>query len=376
MNILVVGRTLPTNKTGSYGTFEFEQAQALSKKENTGFLFLENSSILTNRKIKKINRIHQDIPIVGFYLPIKGLPRKLYDFIKAKLFINMYEQFVSDYWKPDIVHIHYPLLTVNSRIIDYLKSQNVKLFATEHWSKVQKKEISANQKKLLEKIFINTNKLICVSEPLQQSITEMINTSSNNPIVIPNMIDDIFFGKNYSYKKNAEEFIFTFIGMLTDVKQVNLLIKAFQNTFKENKSVKLVIIGDGPLRNRLEKQADSNDNIRFVGWKAKNEVQSYLMKTSVYVSASVTETFGVPFIEALAIGIPVIGADNLPIKKYINKHNGVLFKVGDEVDLQEKMWYLYSNRQYYDENAIRDSIERKFSTEVISNKIITTYKEN
>ena len=52
MHILVLGRALPTEKSGSLGLFEFEQAIELSKHVTVGFIFIETSSILSNRQIK------------------------------------------------------------------------------------------------------------------------------------------------------------------------------------------------------------------------------------------------------------------------------------------------------------------------------------
>lgn len=373
MRIVTLGRTLPQRNTGSFGLFEFQQAKAISEFEESGFLFIENSSLLSTRKVSKINMIHDSIPTVGAYLPIKGLPPVIYDSIRTKLFISAYNDFCSTYWKPEVIHVHFPLLVLNHKIIDFLLSQNVRIVVTEHWTKVQKKEISNKQVKLLNRILLVCRKFICVSEDLKESITELCDYKGDKITVIPNMISDIFFETE---NKETDDFIFTYIGRLTHVKRVDLLIKAFQNTFAEESKVKLVIIGDGPEKSKISNliSNDFKERIMLLGNQPKEVVAEKLETTSVYVSASNYETFGVPFIEALAMGIPVIAANNLPVRKYINGDNGLLFKVDDLDDLSSKMKNIYSNFESYDEKLIKEEIKELFSPDSVSLEIIKTYK--
>ena len=145
MKILVLGRTLPKSGMGSKGLCEFEQTNSLLQLGKVGYLFMETSSLLSVRFIKRTNRMNGRIPIVGVYLPVKGIYKHIYEYIRYKLFIMLYNEFVQNYWKPDIIHIHYPLLTINPKIIKFIKEKNIKLVITEHWSKVMKKELKKNQ---------------------------------------------------------------------------------------------------------------------------------------------------------------------------------------------------------------------------------------
>jgi len=92
-----------------------------------------------------------------------------------------------------------------------------------------------------------------------------------------------------------------FIGRLTKEKNIELLIQTVKDKYN------IIIIGDGPDRNRLERIAKSYKNISFLG-KVKN-VYSYLKSSRLFVMPSTREGFGIVVIEALAAGIPAVVLD-------------------------------------------------------------------
>ncbi len=71
----------------------------------------------------------------------------------------------------------------------------------------------------------------------------------------------------------------------------------------------LVIVGDGPYRGELEAQVQRlgiSDRVRFVGCVPPQEVQRWYRMGDVFLSASLSETQGLTFIEALACGLPML----------------------------------------------------------------------
>lgn len=70
-----------------------------------------------------------------------------------------------------------------------------------------------------------------------------------------------------------------------------------------------VLVGDGPSRNELEDLADHlgiRDMVRFAGFRAPEEVADYYRMADLFVSASLSETQGLTFIEAMACGVPLL----------------------------------------------------------------------
>lgn len=372
MKILVVGRTLPQKDTGMMGIFEFEQAKALSEQIDCGYLYCDNRSVKKLRKIRTVNGIIEGVPTIGINLPIGGLYRKAFENVKAYLFIRQYKLFKKKYWKPDIVHIHFPLISSNIEIIKFLKNENIKIVITEHWSKVQSKTIEQWRKKQLDYTFNQTDAFITVSEKLKQSVYELINVDKGIS-VIPNMVSEKFIDSQQS-KNNDNKFSLISIGRLVEGKRFDVLIKAFIRA-NTDANMELIIIGDGPERKQLEKLANGKKEIQFKGFLNRTDTASLLKSADVFVSASILETFGVPFIEAICSGKPIIGASNLPIIEHFKPYIGEIFEADNINDLSEKIVTVMNNNNFYDEQEIRKYGVEHFSPKSVCKKLTNIYKE-
>lgn len=373
MKILVIGRALPDRNKGSFGLFEFQQTVALGKYVDVSYLFVENTPILS--KYKKINKVVNGIPTIGRHVPLKGF-FGLFNLFRSKMFISIYDEYMKLYGKPDIVHVHFPTIVLNDKIIDFFEKNRIKLVVTEHWSKVQNKELSKRKIKLLKRISAFSEFVVCVSDQLKKSIDELTENKTNT-IVIPNMISDIFFKQKTNRSSIDNKFVFTYIGSFVRTKRIELLVSAFENEFLMEDNIKLNIVGGGGKINSLKRMIKDKtlEKINFTGAVSNKEVVNYLSYTSAYVSASKLETFGVPFVEALAMGIPIIAADNLPIAKYINHENGLLFKVDNQKDLQTQMRKIYVNKENYDSKMIAKNIYDIFSSDIIVKQLLELYNE-
>jgi glycosyltransferase involved in cell wall biosynthesis len=104
-----------------------------------------------------------------------------------------------------------------------------------------------------------------------------------------------------------------FAGRLIEDKHVDRIIKGFDCITPEE-NISLGIIGDGPQRNRLERIAnrcDVKDQISFLDFLDDYEdVLAHMKAASIFVSPSTREGFGITYLEAMAAGCTVIGADH------------------------------------------------------------------
>ena len=103
--------------------------------------------------------------------------------------------------------------------------------------------------------------------------------------------------------------VFIYVGRLSPEKEVEVAIRAFQ-AMQDSKaySTKLIIVGDGPDRQRLEKLCTSDDVI-FMGSLTGNKLSEAYASADVFLFPSQVETFGNVVLEALSSGLVVVAYD-------------------------------------------------------------------
>jgi len=269
--------------------------------------------------------------------------------------------------KPDIFHGHWAL---PGGYIAYLMS---KLFAKPFVVSIHGGEINMFKKfKFLRKIIINglnqSSKIIANSTYTKN---EMIKLGANPKKIIiikmsPNFIE---LETNYENiktfrKKFSESKIILFTGRLVELKGVEYLIRSLNEIKKSD--VHLIIAGNGPLKNDLEKLTRSlnlENKVTFFGWADNQElgllhsISDIFVCPSIVDSAGATEGLGLAIPEAMKSGLPVIAsAVGGIIDTVKNEVNGIL--------VEEK-----------NPKAIASAIERIISDEELRKKIIENSKE-
>lgn len=378
MYVLTIGRSLPAKDTGMMGIFEFEQANALSKKGcKVVYAFCDTRSIKHLRKYGSYHKRLNDVTVFGYHLPIGGLPQKLFSKIKTWYFKKIMNNIVNEKGIPDILHIHFPLLTLTDEIWELLKTFNRPIVVTEHWTKVQTKELEPFRINLLKKIVKESKEFICVGEPLRKSVIELTDTNKSIK-VIPNMVSPLFYYKGDSLldEESTTHFEFITVGRLVEVKRFDIVIAAFTKAFKQDKNVKLTIVGGGPLYDKLKRQINDlgmSDRIVMAGFLSRKDTAEMIQRSNAFVSASVLETFGVPFIESMACGKPVIGVKNGPIDAYIDESNGILFEPDNIDDLKRALKQMYRNKKSYNAKQIAEKTYRLFSEDAVAEQLLKIF---
>lgn len=132
-----------------------------------------------------------------------------------------------------------------------------------------------------------------------------------------------------------EEIVFLYVGRLTEVKNIDLLIDAFSRLY--NQSAALVIVGAGDKEQFLKQKVAELKlkSVYFKGAKGIPELFKYYAVADVFVLPSSFEPWGLVVNEALACGIPVIVSHKVGASEDLVKdeYNGFIFKSGDEDEL-------------------------------------------
>lgn len=121
------------------------------------------------------------------------------------------------------------------------------------------------------------------------------------------------------------------VSRLSPEKGVDVVMAAYKQLQIQqlHRSLKLVIVGDGPDRSRLETMATGNEDIVFTGAKLGDELAAHYASADVFVFASQVETFGNVVTEAMASGLPVYAFDDAAAAMYVDEHCGGLVALGD-----------------------------------------------
>jgi glycosyltransferase involved in cell wall biosynthesis len=102
------------------------------------------------------------------------------------------------------------------------------------------------------------------------------------------------------------------VGRFADIKAPYLTLAAFQLIAKDNPDARLVMVGDGPLRMQLERQAQGIDNtVVFHGRISERDKLALLRDSDLLVLPGdrSNEAFGIVQLEAMACGVPALAFD-------------------------------------------------------------------
>jgi glycosyltransferase involved in cell wall biosynthesis len=118
------------------------------------------------------------------------------------------------------------------------------------------------------------------------------------------------------------------VGRLAAEKNLDVALQAHAAMQSHHADVKLVFVGDGPLRESLQQRCPQ---AVFAGMRRHEELAGYYASADLFVFPSLTETFGNVTIEALASGLPVLAFDTAAASDWVQSHvNGWLVPAGHD----------------------------------------------
>jgi glycosyltransferase involved in cell wall biosynthesis len=177
--------------------------------------------------------------------------------------------------------------------------------------------------------------------------------------------------------------IILFVGRLVEFKGAEFLIKAASEVQRQFPAVELVLIGDGPLRNDLERLAkQSLRRYRFLGLRTYEEVCNWMNRASVLCMPSVTlrsgeaEGFGMVCAETQAVGKPVVAFASGGISEIISHGNtGFLAAERDWQTLAGYLMTLLQSAELRERfgRAARELMVRQFDLERCTRQLESVY---
>jgi N-acetyl-alpha-D-glucosaminyl L-malate synthase BshA len=195
--------------------------------------------------------------------------------------------------------------------------------------------------------------------------------------VIPNFIDLHRFRKHEKSHFRAAiapegEKLLVHTSNFRTVKRVEDVLRIFAGV-RQHMPAKLLLVGDGPDRSRMEKLArdlDCHRDLRFLG--KLEAVEEVLSVSDLFLMPSENESFGLAALEAMACEVPVVSTNAGGIPE-LNVHGqtGMLSEIGDVDDMVKNALYVLD-----DENLPRfKAAARARAEEFAVDNIVPLYED-
>src|SRR5699024_8875272 len=171
------------------------------------------------------------------------------------------------------------------------------------------------------------------------------------------------------------------VGRLIEVKNYQALIEAFKILKKRKRNIdaKLLIIGDGKLRNKLEKQVEKNrlnNDVIFTGNLDRDSVFGLLKEIDIFVMPSKWEGFCNALVEAMAAKKAVVCSD-IPVLREVAGDAALFAKPGKPVKFAQNIIQLLENDDLLNEMKMKAGQRAQtFSLAACAKKYINEYRVN
>lgn len=334
----------------------FIDRQMLSKPIH--YLSMKKNIILQEKNYQVYIKRILDYEKISYDLALKNYVQKL---------DKAFKRYLKNNPKPDVIQVMVSLPAGYAACI-LGKKYNIPVVITEHASYF--KEFFSGTKKKYGDFILENSYFTTVSEFMAQDIRKL----GYKCEVIPNMVNvDLFKGQ----RKPIKELRILIVSAFRKGKKIQTAIEALKIIIEKEKiDAKLTIVGTG-LGNYYQNKChelEMDNYVNFVGQKSKEEIVEILKKHNMLVITSEFETFGIPGIEALASGIPVVSTRCHGPEEYIDDSCGKLVAIENAQEMAQAILEVYHNLDKYDPNYLR-SIADQYSNKNVISKAVKIYKE-
>ncbi len=359
--------------------------KALEKKGHTVYVVTVSNNAL-KYEIDEENNI----------IKIPGIPIGIYDYRISRIYpISMINTMKN--WHLDVIHSHTEFgIGIFARL--FAKQFNIPLVHTYHtlyedythyithgyFDKSSKKIVEYLTKFYCDK---TATELIVPTNKIYKLFKEKYEFEKNIHIIPTGIEVDRFYTENVDKKEVAilrkklgltkRDFVILFVGRLAEEKNIEFLLKSQKYFSKNYPNIKLLIVGDGPDKEKYEELSQKNKIDSFTifnGKAAWEEIPLYYHCANLFATASTTETQGLTVIEAMAAGITPLCIDDESFKgTVVDDLNGRIFKTNKEYENQVIELYKNSDKLAKISNQARIQAEHCSSLNY-AERVLEVYK--
>lgn len=372
MVIWVIGRSYPVPENEMEGSFELEQAKMLARYGNEVHyltcLLHPIEKVNGKRGVHSWEEDGVQVTMLSVFFPPRVYP---YYFVNRRntQWKKLFNKVEQKYGIPDVIHIHYPAMLMIADALKVYHDKDVRVVATEHWSKVLSKKLDSIELREYKKYTGVLDKIICVGAPLANSVKELIGIDC---VVVPNVVNELFKPTDQQH----DGFRFVAVGRLRKAKQFDKIIEAFCDCFEGQSNIMLTIIGGGDEKDNLQRliaERNAQNQVKMVGNQTREKTAEIVSNCDNLICYSTNETFGVPIIEAWACGISAIATTAAAVIDKFDKRLGVEVDYKDFDGLKAALKYVYKHRNEYDKTFVSSYANSRFSEASVYKRIMAIY---
>jgi len=228
----------------------------------------------------------------------------------------------------------------------------------------------------LPHIFKNADLIITPSQNTKNDILKLYKTKNNVAVIpegiIPPNLDPTLFSSNQNLKNISPPYIL-FLGTIEPRKDLETLINAFLELKNSNFiHHQLVLAGGIGWKNKelLKKIANHHKNIILTDYVSEDEKASLYKHADIFVYPSLYEGFGLPPLEAMSYGIPVICSTGGSLKEIFEKH-ALMFEPKNKELLKSHILKLINNPDSR-QKLVQEGLEysKQFTWEKTAKKVL------
>lgn len=248
-----------------------------------------------------------------------------------------------------IIHIHYPLDSfIYFGICRWILP--IKLITSVHGADLfPGGRPKARYSFSMRFLFMSSDRILAPSRAFLGEVMTIFPSVQDKSTYVHNAVDlDEFCEPPHSTTGRRHARYILSIAAHNEKKGLDVLLHSFARLAGSNPELRLVLVGDGPLRKSLEELAKElclNGRSEFVGRKDRDQTVALLHDCEVFVLPSRSEPFGIAVIEAMACRRPVVASAVGGIREIIEDgKGGILVQPGDPEVLAEAIRRVVADR--------------------------------
>nr|WP_317999998.1 RecX family transcriptional regulator [uncultured Faecalibacillus sp.] len=353
-DVLVVTSELPSDTT--YDASQDEQVLRVPGLEIQALYGYRACNIFSFKGMKEIKRFNPEVIHV-----------------QTEFGIGIFGRIAGEYLDIPVVYTYHTMWTDYSHYVNPINSETVDAVVKKVITKISKFYGNSCQGLIVPS---NKTKEALLHYGLKQKNVYTIPTGLELERFSIRNKDDVLCQELIKKYHLEGHFVLTFLGRIAPEKSITVIIDALKEVVKINDNIRFLIVGGGPQLDEL-KEYVKNDHIEpyviFTGPQSGKMVPAHYHISNMFISASLSETQGLTYIEAMASNIPVIARYDDQLVDVINDgENGFFFK--DESELPQLILKAMSmDLNFLKQNALKKASE--YSGETFAKNVLKVYKK-